>query len=78
MKVILKISFLSFSNVDIKFVEWPKKLTWRSYTITRILLITSKIELTNKKKVIIIPLDKNLETFIIHISVLEIITIHFS
>lgn len=77
IKVVLEILFLSFSNADIEFVEL-EKLTGRSYTITKALLTTSWVELIDKKKLAKAALDENFETFVVHISALEAITIHFS
>ena len=38
MEVVLKIPFLTLSNVDIQFAE--KELTWKSYTTKKALLTT--------------------------------------
>ncbi len=62
--------FLSFSNADIKFAELGK-LTWRTNTIVEALLTTSRIELIDKREFARAALDKNSETFIIHVSTLE-------
>ena len=56
--------FLAFSNIDIEFTKL-KKLTWRSYTTTKALSITNRVEFINKKEFVKMALDKNLETFVI-------------
>lgn len=61
--------FLTFNNANIKFAE--KQLTWRSYIIAKPLLTTKQIEFINVKKFAKIALDKDFETFVIHVSVLK-------
>ncbi len=70
-------SFLSLSNVNVEFAKLGK-LTWRFYNTIKALPITSQIELINKKEFAKVALDKNLETFIVHVSALEVTTIHLS
>lgn len=72
MKIILKILFLALSNVDFEFIEFGK-LTWRSYTITKILPITNKVEFIDKKEFSNTALDENSETLVLHIVVLKIL-----
>ena len=56
IKVVLDMSFLTFSNADIQFAE--KELTWRFYTTIKTLLTTKRIEFIDKKKFIKVALDK--------------------
>ena len=58
--------FLTFSNVNIQFVE--KELTWRSYITAEALLTTKWVELINKKKFAKAALDENSETFLIYVA----------
>ena len=48
-----------------------KELTWRSYTAGKALPTTKRIELINKKEFAKATLDKESETFVIHIAILE-------
>lgn len=50
MAVILRIHFLIFSNINIWFTK--KKLTWRSYTFAKALLITKQIDLLVRKNLL--------------------------
>lgn len=45
MKIVLEISFLIFSNINILFIE--KRFFWKNYIIAKILLTIYKIELIN-------------------------------
>lgn len=74
MEIVLKMLFLAFSNIKIGFTEL-EKLTYRSYTITKALLITNRVEFINKKEFTKAALEKNLETFVVYILALEAITI---
>ncbi len=74
MELILGIIFLAFSNANFQFDA--KKLTWKSYITTEALSTTNRIELINKREFAKIVLDKNSKTFVIHISALQVITIH--
>ena len=69
VKLILKMLFLTFSNIDIKFVE--KELTQRSYTIAKVLLTTKRIKLINKKKFVKVALDEESKIFMMYIATLE-------
>lgn len=64
--------FLSFSNINIKFVEQSRKLIQKSYTAIQALPTTYKIEFINKREFINTILDENLETFIIYVSTLKV------
>ena len=64
-------SFLSFSNADIKFSEL-KKVTWRTYTIAKALPITNQVELINKREFAKVALDENFETFMVHVATLKV------
>ncbi len=75
MKVVLGMSFLSFSNVDIKFTELGK-LIWRSYTTAKVLFTTNWVKFIDKKEFAKAALNENFEIFIIHILALETIMIH--
>ncbi len=75
MEVVLEMPFLSLSNVDVKFAEL-EKLTWRTDTAVETLSIISRVKLIDKREFARVTLDKNLETFVIHVSALEAITIY--
>ena len=70
IKVVLGISFLIFSKVDIQFTE--KKLTWRIYITKEALLTTCWVKLIDWKKFAKVVLDKNIEVFVMYISSLRL------
>ncbi len=70
-------SFLAFNNLDIEFTKL-KKLAQRFYTAAKALPTTSRIELINRRVFTKVVLEVNLETFIVYISALEVLTIHLS
>lgn len=72
MKVILKIPFLFFNNVDIEFAEL-RKLTLKSYTTAKTLPITRRIKLIDKKNLTQVALDVNSETLVVYVSALQTI-----
>lgn len=45
MKVVLRLSFLALSNVDIQLDT--KSFTWRSYIIAEALIIATQVDLIN-------------------------------
>ena len=71
VEVVLGLLFLIFSNTDVQFIE--NKLTGRSYTIVKALLITKRVELITKKKFAKVALDKNSETFVVHVASLNLV-----
>ncbi len=74
MEVALRMPFLALNNVDFQF--GAKKLIWRSSTIAKVLPITSQVESIDKRKFVKVTLDKNSETFVMHVVTLEATTIH--
>ncbi len=75
MEVVLGMPFLSLSNANVEFTELGK-LTWRTYTAVEASPTTSWIKLIDKKEFARTVLDKNSETFVVHVSALEAMTIH--
>ena len=65
-EVVLGMLFPTLCNANVQFVE--KKLIWRSYTSAKTLLTTKRMELINKKKFTKVALDKNSETFVVHVA----------
>ncbi len=76
MEVVLRMPFLALSNVNFQFNA--EKLTWRTYTTAKALPITSWVKLIDKREFVRAALDKNSETFVVHVSALEAMTIHSS
>lgn len=56
---------------NVKFAEL-KKLTWITYTTTQTLPTSNQVKIIDKKKFAGVAIDKNFETFVMHMSVLEI------
>ncbi len=71
MEMVPGILFLAFSNADFQF--GAEKLIWRSYTAAKVLPITSRVELINKREFAKAALDKNSETFVVHVSALDVV-----
>ena len=69
MEMVLGMCFLTFCNADIQFAK--KKLIWRSYTVVEALQITKRVEIINKKELAKTALDKESETFMMHVATLE-------
>ena len=66
MNVVLKMSFLILSNVEIEFTSHHIYRT--IYTIAKTLLIKKQIELIGKKKFVATAFDLDDEVFIIYVS----------
>lgn len=71
IKMVLRMSFLSLSNVDVKFVEKSKILTQRFYIAIEALPTTSRVELIDKGEFAKAVLDENSKTFIVYVSALK-------
>lgn len=69
MEVVLGMLFLTLSNANIQFTE--KELTWRYYIAAKALPTTKWVELIDKKKFAKTVLDKESETFVMHVTALE-------
>ena len=67
--MILEMLFLKISNANMAFGE--KTLTWKSYTINKALPITQQVQLVDPKKFVIVALDVNSETFVVHVAIRE-------
>lgn len=78
IEMVLKMLFITFSNVDIQFAK--KKVSWRFYTTVEALSTNKQVELINKKKSVKIALYEESQTFVVHVSTLQVseITIHSS
>ena len=67
--VVLGMSFLKISNANVAFNEGT--LTWKSYTTNEALPTTERVQLINPKEFVIIALDVNSETFVVHVAIQE-------
>ncbi len=70
MKMVLGMLFLAFSNADIQF--GAEELTWRTYTVAEALPTTSRVELIDKREFAKAALNRNSETFVMHVSALDV------
>lgn len=61
--------FLTLSNANVQFGE--NKLEWRSYTTAQPLPTTKRVELIERREFATAALDKNVETFVVHIATLS-------
>ena len=68
-EVVLGMLFLKINNANIIFDE--KTLTWKSYTIKKALPTTEQVQLVDPKEFIIVALDANSKTFVVHVAIRE-------
>ena len=66
-EVILGMPFLKISNADVSFGE--KTLTWKTYITNEALPTTKQVQIVDSKEFVIVALDINSETFVIHIAI---------
>ena len=69
MKLVLGMLFFTLSNENIQFAE--KELTWRFYTTAEALSTTKRVKFINKKEFAKAALNKESETFMVHVAALE-------
>ena len=63
--------FLTLSNADVQFIE--NKLSCRSYSTAEALPTSKQVKLIDKKEFAKAALDKNFETFVVHIASLNLV-----
>ena len=68
-EVLLGMLFLKLSNANMSFGE--ETLMWKSYTTNEALLTTEQVQLIDLKEFVIMALDANSETFVVHVAVQE-------
>lgn len=73
IEVVLKMSFFTFSDANIRFVE--KELEWRRYLTAEALPTTQRVELIDKSEIAFATLDENADTLVIYIAILSVPTI---
>ena len=66
IEVILEISFLIFSNINIQFAE--KELILRFYTTEKALPTFQRIKFIDKKEFAKIECNKNVEAFVVYMA----------
>ena len=66
MEVVPRMPFFTFSIADIQFIE--KELIRRSYTTAEAVPTTKRVELIDKKKFAKTALNKESETFVVHVT----------
>ena len=69
IEVVLKMSFLILSNANIQFAE--KELTRKFYTTKEALPTIRQVKLINKKEFAKMPLNENVEVFVVHVAPLK-------
>ncbi len=72
MELVLGMPFLALNNADFQF--GAEEFTWRSYIAAEALPTTSRVELIDKRKFAKAALDENSETFVVHVTALEVLT----
>ncbi len=70
LEMVLEMLFLALSNAN--FQLGAKELTWRTYIVAKTLPTTSRVELIDKREFAKVALDENLETFVVHVSALNV------
>ena len=68
-EVILGMFFLKISNTDMVFGE--RTLTWKSYITNKVLPTTKQVQVIDPKEFVIVVLDIDSKTFIIHVALRE-------
>ena len=68
-EIILGMLFLKLSNADMSFGK--KILTWRTYTINKALPTTERVQIIDNKGFVIVALDANNKTFVMHVAIRE-------
>ncbi len=71
IEVVLRMPFLSLNHTNVEFAELGK-LTWRSYTAAKALPTISQVELIDKREFAKVVMDENSETYVVHMSALDI------
>ena len=66
-EVVLRMLFLKISNADVAFDEGI--LTWKSYITNKALPTTERVWLVNPKEFVIVALDADSETFVMHVAI---------
>lgn len=66
MKVVLEISFLTFSNANIWFAK--KKYIHKSYIIAKALPTIQKVKLINNREFTATVIDENSKIFVIYVA----------
>ena len=61
--------FLKISNADVAFGE--ETLTWKFYITNEALPTIERVQLVNPKKFVVVALDADSETFIVHVAIRE-------
>ena len=64
----MRISFLTFSKVDIRFIE--RKLVWGIYTAAEALPTTRRVKIIDKREFVVVALNTNDGTFVVHVAAL--------
>ena len=59
--------FLKISNANVSFGK--KRLTWKLYITKKALLTTEQVQLVDLREFVIVMLDVNSETFVIHVAI---------
>lgn len=68
VEVIFGMPFLTFSKVEINFAK--KILTWKTYTITKALPTTKKVQIISPKKFAKVVLDPEQEVIMVRMTTL--------
>ncbi len=71
MEMVLGMPFLSLNNINVKFAEL-RKFIRRSYTAIEAVPTTSRVKPIGKREFAKVVMNKNSETFIMHMSALDI------
>ena len=66
-EVYLRMFFLKISNADVSFGEGT--LIWKLYTTIIFLPTTKQVQLVNPNKFVIVALDVDSETFVVHVAI---------
>lgn len=68
MDIILGMSFLILSNIEVNFTD--EELSWRLYIIVEVFSITKQVKSIGKEKFAAVALDPENEIFVVHVTAL--------
>lgn len=69
MPIVFEMSSSTLNNINVQFDA--ESISWKFYTFIKALSNTHWVELINKYKFVIVALDGNTKTFLVHIAILK-------
>ena len=67
-ELVLGMPFLTFSKAGIRFAE--RELVWRTYTAAEALSMTKRVEIIDKRELVVAALNADNKIFVVHVAAL--------